>query len=215
MIKYIPYKKILLCVVFLVCLSAWPKNSWAEFRSLVGFRHILLDEDFSHNTHPNDSFLPNAGQSGSAGVTTLKETDWIVAGARYLHETDETVFNLDLGALIGEHNEVKSKNANDNRADNIASFVYSKADMGIHSAIGYSWKKGRFILGGEAQFAVLFLESGWDRFDNQEEQDTKYKFIPTAGPKLGIYLWDENLLEFTVQGGEAFSAGANVQLKLW
>lgn len=191
-----------------------PSNSWASVRSLIGYRHIQLDEDSNHDTHPGDSFLPNASQSGSAGTTTLKNTSWIFLGARYLKENENTAFNIDLGALVGD-NEEKTQNANDSRPSSAASFIYAKSEVGIQGAVGYSWKKGRFTLGGETQLSVIFIESGWDRFANQEEEKTKTRFVPTIGPKLGFYLWEDTLVEVTVQAGEAITAGANFQFKLW
>ena len=193
----------------------FPADSWGAVRSLIGYRYIALDEKFSHNTHPDDNFLPNSNQPGSAGETRIKKTSWLFVGARYLKEFEnDTALNIDLGALIGD-NEKKAQNANDNRPAGAASFIYSKAEMGVQGAVGYSLRKGRFRLGAEAQLSGIYIESGWDRFDNQEKEDSKFKFVPTIGPKIGIYLWDDNLVEVTVQKGEEFAAGVNFQFKLW
>ena len=205
----------LFCFLFVFFLSYYfPAESFASIRSLVGYKHISLNEHFNHNTHPNDSFLPNANQSGSAGTTRIQGTSWLFLGARYLREDENTALNIDLGGLLGR-NKNKTKNANDSRPDSTASFIYSKAEMGISGAVGYSWKKGRFKWGAEAQLSAIYIESGWDRFDNQEKEKSKIKLVPTIGPKVGITLWDDNLWEFTVQGGEAFSAGTNVQFRFW
>lgn len=198
-------------------MTFFPSPALADFYSLIGYKYISIDEAFTHDSNPGDNFLPDFNQPGSAGDSSIKKTQWLQLGARYVHELPMgSSLNFDAGALLDvADNKELVQNANDSRPSNIASFVYSKADMGFFAAAGYNLNYKKLKLGAQAELNFIRLEHGWDRFDNEEEQDSEYIFIPTIGPKIGYKLWGENSVEATFQLGKNWSAGATFQFKLW
>lgn len=181
------------------------------FHVSVGYKNLSLDYEFRHNTHPGDSFLPNAGQAGSAGKTELKQLHFVAVGVGYDQPFLENwSANFDLSALFGGARD-RHQNANDSRPAANGAFVYSEARYGFLGGAGVSRQVGKFSLGGEFQLAGVQVESGWDRFSKDQKQSSSFKLLPTAGPKLG-YRINQNLsVDGSVQFGRG--VGGNVGVK--
>jgi hypothetical protein len=182
----------------------------AGFRWLVGYKYIDIDYDFTHDTHPDDSFLPGAGVHGSAGKTHLNGLHFAAIGVRYQASfSDSFSYNLDAGGLVGGDRD-RHKNANDMRPDENAAFVYSDTKFGFFAATGLSYHIERFYVGAEAQLSGVYIESGWDRFDHDQKQDSKIQLLPSCGPKIGYQINDNWSIESTVQFGRATTFGVQV-----
>jgi len=72
------------------------------FRVFVGSKPMKLnDRRFSHDTHPDDWFLTNAGVPGSAGTTEVGGMPYFAAfGFGYqVHLSDSFFLGLNLGGL--------------------------------------------------------------------------------------------------------------------
>src|SRR5437899_1833349 len=52
--------------------SAQDEDAENHFRAFLGYKSLKLDDhQFSHDTHSDDSFLPNSNLPGSAGTTDV------------------------------------------------------------------------------------------------------------------------------------------------
>lgn len=189
-----------------VCAQA-PESGFPTL--LVGYKCLTLDNQcFSHDTHPDDSFLPNARVPGSAGTTEVG--GWLhffAVGIRYQARLSERFsLSLDLSGLVGGERD-EHQNANDERPAASGAFVYSEARWGLFAAAGAQYHIEGFYVGAETQLGGVFVDSGWDRFGKDESQHTKFELIPSAGPKIG-YAFDEDFnVEATAQFGRGVGFG--------
>ena len=180
---------------------------------LVGYKYLKINYDFTHDTHPGDAFLPDSGVPGSAGKTELGVLHFALLGVRYQVPLGKSVsINLDAGALIGFNREEK-QNANDSRPSANGAFVYSQANYGFLAAVGSSYHIRRFYAGAEAQVAVVYVGSGWDRFGKNERDDYSFKTVPSVGPKIGYQITDHTSVEASVQFGEEVNFGTQLSIK--
>ena len=194
-------------------------ESKSGFSILVGYKLIDIDDYlFRHSTHPDDSFLQRAAQPGSAGTTVLKNTNWALFGAGYLQKISASVLTFDVGLLVGiapalrpGHSDSRKKNENDSRPDAQGAFIYSKPTYGLHGAVGFAYDVKRVSLGVEGQVSVVKLESGWDRFSDDEKEATATQTIPTIGPKFGVLLHAQTRLEGIVQIGRSVHFGVTLR----
>ena len=180
---------------------AYARASESSFRAFAGYKSLKLDDHrFSHDTHPDDSFLPNAGVSGSAGTTDLGGMLHFAAfgGGYQACLSDSFSLALDVGALIGGNRD-RHQNANDTRPAANGSFVYSEDRFGLFAATGLSYNIKRFYVGVEAQLAGVFVDSGWDRWGKDESQHTSFELLSSVGPKVGYSFTEEFSVEGTVQ----------------
>jgi hypothetical protein len=184
------------------------------FRVFIGCKTLKLGEHrFRHDTHPDDSFLPDSGVPGSAGVTDAGGTHYYVTlgGGYQARLSDLFSLNLDMGILLGVgNNRDRHQNANDDRPAESAAFVYSEAVFGWCASAGLSWHVGKFHAGVEAQLAGLFLESGWDRHGRDERCHRQTEHLITAGPRIGWTLTETILADGTVQFGRGATFGARI-----
>lgn len=160
-----------------------------KFRAgLIGYRMISLKQHaFAHNTHPDDSFLPNADVPGSAGTTDLggRQHFMSITLGWQPHLSDFVSLNFDAGVLLGDNRD-RHQNANDDRSPAGAAFIYSQARFGALAAAGMSYHFKHFSLGVETQLASVLVEAGWDRFGSDQSQTTKVHHLLSVGPKAGI-----------------------------
>lgn len=186
----------------------------------LAFGYKLIDigaQTYSHDTHPNDSFLPNANVPGSAGTTSLDGRISMAAiGARYTQPVSGPFYaTFEVGLLVS-YDVVDEKNANDTRPDSDASFIYSRAALGAYASAGLAYKFGRFSLGATAQVAAVEIENGWDRpgryYSNSWIDDFQVDYYTTeyawsVGPTFGYQFDDQLALEATVSFGDRVTGG--------
>ncbi len=196
----------ILGIALAVCSFPASAGDWGF---VAGYRFIDLDYTFDHDTHPDDGFLQDAESPGSAGRTELSDSHWVFLAGRYQAERTKSIFHLDLGLLVGGDRDDR-KNDNDNRPDNNAAFIYSRANIGSVVSIGISYRMGAFSLGVEAQATAIYVESGWDRFGTDEEQDSELEFNLSVGPKIGYRFGNSVNLEIVVQFGESAQGAINL-----
>lgn len=211
--------------------SDWTRRSLSESRSLkllqddetnrkksgfgflVGYTFIdIYDHTFHHDTHPDDAFLPRASELGSAGTTILKSTNWALVGVGYQRQLSRWSLTFDSGLLIGidtdrrpGHSDHRKKNENDFRPDEQGAFIYSKPTLGLRNAVGFTYDLNEISFGVAGQLSVVRIESGWDRFGEDEKQSSDTQTIPTIGPTIGAWLGPRTRIEGSVQIGRAVS----------
>jgi hypothetical protein len=189
-----------------------PESPASGFRAFIGFKTLKLGEQrFRHDTHPDDSFLPDSGVPGSAGVTDAGGTHSFatVGGGYRARLSDLFSLTLDMGILLGGNRD-RHQNANDARPAASGAFVYSEAGIGLCASAGLSCHIGKFDIGVETQFAGVRVESGWDRFGRDERQRRHYERVISAGPRIGWSLAESLLVEGTVQFGRGVTFGAQI-----
>lgn len=205
----------LLAAIFIAaqCPAQAPDNG-LELK--FGYKSAVVEgTTFSHDTHPDDSFLPNSNVPGSAGTTSLDDgmLHFGTLGLGYHAPlmNERLSWNVDVGGMLGGDSD-RRKNANDSRPDGNAAFVYSQARWGIYTEAGLAYHVKRFYFGANAQLVGIFVSSGWDRFGRQESEHVNLKLTPSAGPKVGYY-FDEDRdigVEGTVQLGEDVTFGVQL-----
>ena len=182
------------------------------FHAFIGYRQVDVGEyHFVHDTHPDDSFLPAANKPGSAGTTKLGTLHFISFGAGY----DRTVgrhwsVNLDVGGLGGPNRD-EHQNDNDYRDPAMGAFVFSKANWGIFAAVGVNYHIQRLYLGAEAQVGGVWLQSGWDRYNEDETEHVEFRSFASGGPKIGVRLSEAISLEATAQFGRSARFGLSLK----
>ena len=182
--------------------SAEPQPQ-AGFRALVGYRYLDMGFKFNHDTHPQDAFLSGAGQPGSAGTTRLGPLNLLAIGVGYQAPVAQSlILNLDIGGLVGTDRD-RIKNANDNRPDANAAFIYSESSWGLFGTAGlsYAFRNG-LSAGIEAQVAGVSIESGWDRYGVDQAQKKTFESNVTIGPKLGYRFNERASIEASAQIGK-------------
>lgn len=180
----------------------------AGFSLSLGYKLIDVGKlNYSHDTHPDDSSLPNAGVPGSAGDTSFNGVFHMAAvGVRYTQPiTGQIHADFDTGMLFTYAFD-KEKNANDSRPDSQASFVYSQAYLGVYLAAGVSYQFGRFSLGATAQVAAIEVDSGWDRMGKLQSQYSTTEFAFSIGPTVGFRLDERLSLEASMGIGDRATA---------
>ena len=155
----------------------------------LGYKSIPVDFSFTHDTHPDDHFLPNANVRGSAGTTRFNEPqDFFALGVGYNFPISESsLLTTEGGVLLGSGSD-RRQNANDSRPPEEGAFIYSEAALGLFGTVGIQKHLGNFYFGLDAQLALVSIESGWERFGRQDSQDHQTEWIPSVGPKVGFRL---------------------------
>ena len=174
---------------------------------LVGYRgYDLGGSSYSHDTHPQDSFLPGANVPGSGGTTTLDGTSsFALLGFRFQPAPIAKVWtlNFDVGGLFGGQRD-RHQNANDARYPGNGSFVYSEARFGMLGGMGLSYNLKRWSFGVQAEAAGIFVDHGWDRYAKDESAKSEIDWQFGAGPKIGFRLSQNFRLEAgAIFGGRA------------
>lgn len=186
--------------IFLITLIIGPgivysQDSKIKFHILGGFRTVTLsDNQFEHDTHPDDYFLTNSNVPGSAGTTEMNgRHGYLLVGGGFEKKLSPlTSLNFDLGFLFGQNRDIQ-QNLNDVRHPHNAAFIYSEINWGILSAAGIQYNIKKFYAGADVQVAGVFVESGWDRFNNDESVQTKLELVPSIGPKIGFYIFEASI----------------------
>jgi hypothetical protein len=179
-----------------------------DFSALVGYKFISgLSYGYTHNTHPDDSFLPSANVPGSAGSTSLSTAHFGIAGVGYQPKLyGDLHLTLDVGLLFGGARD-RHQNDNDLRPPAVGAFVYSQAGpLGAYFAPGLEYRWRSLAVGAEAQVAGIPISSGWDRFGSDQEVKSEFRWVITGGPKLGVRLSESMRLEGSVQFGKSIGA---------
>lgn len=197
-------------LLFAITLVAFPFNIFAQmqkscFRVLGGFNSLTLQgREFSHNTHPDDFFLPDSDVPGSAGTTEIGRVNFIPIGLGYkTYLSTLYAITFDAGFLIAlENNRDIHQNDNDSRHPFNAAFVYSEVDWGIFSDISFQYHLNSFYFGIEIQLEGVIVDSGWDRFNSDQNTNYSMEFVPSIGPQIGY-----KFIEGTVQFGNGVDYG--------
>jgi|ERR1035438_8185805 hypothetical protein len=188
-------------------------------RAYIGYKSVPVNQTYSHNTNPNDSFLPNANVPGSAGTTSLDRAQFIDFGFRYeLPLNYHLSFNIDAtglfaytsgnGADAWGMNLDDRQNANDNRPAANAVFVYTDSNFGFDAALGTSYRLTEdFYVGAVVDLSGVFVDSGWDRYSTYTPESTTLVLVPAGGPKLG-WRFGDIAIEGTVLFGK-YGVGYN------
>ncbi|MEI6304520.1 MAG: hypothetical protein WCP09_00670 [Candidatus Taylorbacteria bacterium] len=189
----------------------------ASFGITAGIMAIQpSSKSYAHDTHPGDSFLPNSGQPGSAGETSIDSFQpFGSVGLRYAHPisaiSPKLLWKIEAGGLFGNA-ETRQKNANDPRADGSSAYVYSRAQFGFYGNVGlqyYIWNDSLYI-GGDIGITGLFIDNGWERFGSKQSESTKTEAYFTAGPTIG-YVFDKTIL---VEASAQFGGCTGIGVKL-
>jgi hypothetical protein len=194
--------------------STWSSAMPGGFAVVVGYKSVKVKQSFSHNTNPEDSFLPNANVPGSAGTTRLNRAQFVDFGFRYelpadsrwsfhLDATGLFAFTTGNGADASGMNLDDRQNANDSRPAALAAFVYTDANYGFDVALGVNYSLSKDLyLGASADFAGVFVESGWDRYSSYKVQSSKLVLIPAGGPTFGWRIAKDTAIEGSVLFGK-------------
>ena len=168
---------------------------------------------YSHNTHPGDTFLPNASTPGSAGKTEIDGgLNFLEIGFDgYLPVANDWAFNAGFSGLFGGVREAH-QNDNDPRPPASSASVYSQVQYGATGSIGFGYYSEYFDIGIEGRETMLYYESGWDRFGRDGRAYREFRWTPSYGPKIGI----GPVKNFRIESGLYFSnegfVGANAHL---
>lgn len=197
------------CLSFLIVLVlSIPLTSFAskepyQYGIFLGYRGYEFEEKtFSHNTHPDDYFLPNASTPGSAGKTKLGGciVSYFTFGfRRQITIIENGLINIDLGVLGGGQ-EDKRVNANENRYYSGISCVFSDSKGGVYTGLGLSYHFWNMYIGGEAELAGIYERHGWYRGGSYDSESSSLEWYPSFGPKIGIQ-FDPN---FGIEAGYLF-----------
>jgi hypothetical protein len=121
--------------------------------------------------------------------------------------------SLDAGLMLGGARD-NPKNANDTapKAPDDGSFICSEVGpWGAYFAPGLEYRWRRVLFGGEAQITGVPISSGWDRYSQDEEVASTFRWMVTGGPKIGVQLAEQLRLEGSIQFGKAI--GGSVWLR--
>jgi hypothetical protein len=106
------------------------------------------------------------------------------------------------------------QSANDLRASDTATQIYSEARWGTYGAVGLVYYFHHFYFGAEAELTCIFIQSGWNRFGDDEIQHTTFDLLPSGGPKIGYSFTHDISVEGTVQFGHSLGFGVQGIWKL-
>lgn len=179
------------------------------FSVSAGIKSLRLEGvTFSHDTHPDDYFLPGSNVPGSAGTTSLSggQTYYASVGIGYDHPipviSKSLAWKIEIGVLVGGQDD-QHKNANDSRPDSNAAFIYSDSTWGLYGAVGLTYHIGKhFYFGGETGYDGVFVDNGWDRYSDRESAHSKLLSFLSGGPVVGYDFKEKISLEAGVRFGQ-------------
>lgn len=173
----------------------------------LGYRYISgIDYKYSHDTHPDDRWLPNGTVPGSAGSTHVSEAHVVQFGlgrdfALPHHFLAWSSLDLGFGVNMDDH-----QNDNDPRDPAQGAFVFSwplfMADVGV----GVGYEIGPVLVGGEVRGGGLLILSGYDRYSQLDPQSADWEWMGGAGPKVSVRLSDSVRVEARLLFGNVNSA---------
>lgn len=168
----------------------------------VGYKNID-GIAYEHETHPDDAIF----MTGSPGSTSVDNAFLLALGLRVKRTNTFGLpleFTADAGGLLSLAKD-RHQNNNDSRPKSQGSFVYSKVSpFGMETRIGtlfYPFQDIPLGFGGEATLSVFRTEHGWDRFGKDEKAQSKWHYAFTAGPKVGLNIFDHLFLELAYGHG--------------
>jgi hypothetical protein len=214
--KIVLITSMLIAALALASLPSRAQDAEEGFRALLGYKSLKLsDHEFSHNTHPDDSFLSNANVPGSAGATDVGgRLHFAEFGVGYqFHLWDNFALTLDAAGLIGGARDGR-QSINDSRTPDTATQIYSEARWGTYGAASLVYYFHHFYFGAEAELTGVLIENGWNRFGDDEAQHTTFDLQPSGGPKIGYSFTRDISVEGTVQFGRYLGFGVQGIWKL-
>ena len=149
----------------------------------------LKNTTFAHRDNPGDPFL-----SGGAGTTSVDGiSHFAFLGFRYQTPPfgKNWSLNFDVGGLMGGRRD-DHQNADDPRPAANGSFVYSEDHFGVLGGVGLSYNLNRWSLGVQAEADGIFIDNGWDRFNQDQSEKKRLDWLFSVGPKVG-YRFTENV----------------------
>jgi hypothetical protein len=210
-------KQLVVMLTVLTVLSSLPSLGRADdgcYGFLFGYRGYTFEEQtFTHNTHPDDAFLPNSGTPGSAGTTKLGGglTSFIALGIQYEKPViiENLMLSINLGGLFGGERD-QQQNSNDSRPVANGAFIYSEREFGAFGGLGLSYFLGQFYFGGEVSLVGVYESHGWNRYGEDEAVESGMEWYPSFGPKIGYRFTNEIGFEAGVQFGEVPNASLSI-----
>lgn len=178
----------------------WPSRAPDSGLALVvGYKLIDIGRTvIPHDTHPEETFLPDSGVPGSAGTTVLDgRLHCFAAGFRWNTPVLEH-FSLHAEAgVLGTYERETSLSANDTRPD--PTQIYTEVTVGGYFSAGAALHLDRFSVGVTVEAAVVETENGWRQAGQGCEKDfSDMEWAVSVGPTVGVRLTEELSLETTV-----------------
>jgi len=186
------------------------RKNWGN--AVIGHRYYDFQYRFSHDTHPDDSFLPNSGVPGSAGATELKSLHMLVAGGGYERVIGRGFsWRLESGGLFAVNSQRK-QNENDPRPPSGGSFIYTNS-YGFFAATGPAYQTKRVSISAAAEIARVTFSSGWERFGRNQKRRSEEETFMSAGPNLCFWFNESSGVEISVRGGKTAQVGAALRIR--
>lgn len=177
----------------------------------IGYRYLSgLDYTYSHDTHPDDRWLPNGDVPGSAGTTEVSEVHIIQLGVgRDFRLSGPWVgwssLNIGFGVNMEDH-----QNDNDYRDPAHGAFVFSWPLLLTDVGAGVGYDFGPVLVGAEVRGGGLLILSGYDRYSQLDTQATDWEWLWGGGPKVSVRVSDD----FRIEGRALFGNATSVSLDL-
>lgn len=189
----------------LICPQAEAEVGDGSWGILTGYKYIDLDFQYTHDTHQDDSYIPDGHTPGSAGTSELGGTSWFFLGGRFQVPLSHTLYStVDAGMIFGGDEE-KIKYVND-YPDRDDLNIYSRSSFGTVLAAALNYQAtDRVSCGIEGQVTGVRIESGYHRWGTYDARTFEWSFMPSIGPKAGVKVADGFSLE------TAYYFGANQQ----
>ena len=174
-------------------------NSW---EILAGYRYIDVDYQYDHDTHPDDSYLPNSQLPGSAGTTEIGGSSWFFIGGRYQMLLGEKLSGSLNGGLLLGGDEDKQLNSNSLKGQDDL-YVYSRSSYGTSMAVALDYQAGsRIRCGVEGQLTGMKMENGYHRWGSYDERSSEWSFFPSIGPRVALELNENFVVETSYHFGD-------------
>lgn len=184
------------------------ENAWW---SQVGYRYVSgIDYEYSHDTHPDDRWLPNGDVPGSAGTTHVSEAHVIEFGVGRDFALPKSFvawasFDLGIGVNMDNH-----QNDNDYRDAACGAFVFSWPLLLTDAGVGVGYDFGPVMVGAEVRAGGLLILSGYDRYSALDPQSADWEWLVGGGPKVVVRLGEDIALEGRALFGNATSASIDI-----
>jgi len=175
-------KKIVLAGAATLALAAAGCNVQKSYSLEAQYWNLGDAYAYQHTTHPDDFFL-----SGSPGTTRVKNVFMFGMGAEFSGELSHTEPYARISVLAAFGRD-EHKNDNDPRPIGSHSAVYSQAfpvAPQISAGARIYPLKDKFYIAPELSATLISMESGWNRFDEDEHANRASKVFVNGGIKLG------------------------------
>ncbi len=195
-----------LCFVLLAVVNPLSAEAGVIDKSwqiLAGYRYIDVNYQYEHDTHPDDSYLPNSNRPGSAGTTEITGSSWFFIGGRFQTLLGEKLSgSLNAGLLLGgDEDKQKNSNSLNNGKDDL--YVYSRSSYGTSMAVALNYQaSSRIRCGVEGQVTAVKVENGYHRWGSYDERFSEWSFFPSIGPRVDFEINDKFALETSYHFGD-------------